>query len=69
MEFTEKIIVILIKKRINMGEILFDFVQRVGIIDAIFLVRQFAKEYSARSKLLYLVFVDLERPLTKSHAP
>lgn len=67
---TEKVIVQLIKKKVNLDEIQFGFVLWRSITDVITLVNQLQEKYlSKKNKLLFLIFVNIEKTFEKvSHS-
>ncbi|MCP3657197.1 MAG: hypothetical protein GY766_20280 [Herbaspirillum sp.] len=61
MKVTERVIARLIRERVSLDEMQFGFMPGRGTTDALFLVRQLQEKFLAKSKPLYLAFVDLEK--------
>ena len=57
----ERIVGVLIRQVVSIGDSQFGFVPGRGTTDAIFVVWQLQEKYLAVNKMLYMAFVDLEK--------
>jgi len=54
-----------IREKVKIDAMQFGLMPGKGTIDAIFTVRQMQEKYGCRSKKLYFVFVELEKPFDR----
>ena len=57
----ERILDKIIRQRVNIDEMQYGFMPGRGTTDAIFILRQLQERYLQKNKILYFVFVDLEK--------
>jgi len=61
MKVVERIVEHKIRQQIDIDDMQFGFMKGKGTTDAIFIVRQMHKKFTAKGKKLYFGFVDLEK--------
>ena len=61
MKGIERVIEKIIRERISIDDMQFDFMPGRGTTDAIFIFRQLQEKHLAKNKNLYVAFVDLEK--------
>ena len=63
---TERVFEKKLRKVVNIDKTQMRFMPGKGTIDAIFIIRQMMEKYEAAGKNLFMVFVDLKKPLIMS---
>ena len=61
MKITEKVLERRIRALVDFDEAQFGFMPGTGTTDALFLLQRLQEEHRAKSKILYMCFVDLEK--------
>ena len=61
MKVLERVLERRLRMRVNIDDMQFGFMSRIGTVDAIFIVRQLQEKFMEKRKDLFYAFVDLEK--------
>ena len=66
LKVVERIIEVTIRDVVNVDDMPFGFMLGPGTTDAIFILRQIQEQYIGKNRILYFVFVDLEKAFDRA---